>query len=215
MQLDHIFLFVDDMEAAEALGRSLGLAETYRRHHPGQGTANICYCFENAFLELLVLTNPSEAGSPAIARTGLRQRASWRELGTCPVGIAWRLDRQEAPPSFATWPFRPPYLPESMHIPVAVESDDPATPLLFQSPGTAPPHDWPADRRGLLQEAAGLRRLSQVRLTSPRGFIPGPVLSTVLAATGCALEEGHGFHWSARLVLSRHDGGETALAIER
>jgi hypothetical protein len=215
MQLDHIFLFVPDMEAAEGLGRSLGLTETYRRTHPGQGTANICYCFENAFLELLVLTDPSEAGSPAIARTGLLQRSSWRDLGTCPVGMAWRLDRQEAPPSFATWPFRPPYLPESMHIPVAVESDDPAVPLLFQSPGTAPPLEWPAERRGLLQEPVGLRRLSKVLLTSPRGFNPGPVLSTVLAATDCVLEEGCGFHWSVRLLLGRHDGGETALAIER
>ncbi len=135
MQLDHVFLFVRDLKAAEEIGRSLGLTETYRRDHVGQGTANICYCFENAFLELLVLTDRSQAESPAIARTGLARRASWRETGACPVGIAWRRDRQEAPPSFSTWQFRPPYLPDGMHIPVADESDDPTVPLLFQSPG--------------------------------------------------------------------------------
>ncbi len=214
MQLDHVFLFVRDLEAAEALGRSLGLAETYRRNHIGQGTANICYCFENAFLELLFLTDRSEAESPAIARTGLAQRASWREFGTCPIGIAWRLDRQDAPPSFATWQFRPPYLPDTIHIPVAVESDDPAVPLLFQSPGSEPPHEWPAERRGELQEAAGFRRISKVLLTSPRGFVPGSVLTEVMASTGCALEEGCGPHWSVRLLLVHNDGSETVHALD-
>ncbi len=156
-----------------------------------QGTANVCYCFENAFLELLFLTDPSEASSSAIARTGLLQRAAWRELGTCPLGIAWRLDRHEVKPSFPTWPFRPPYLPEAMHIPVAVESDNLATPLLFQSPGTEPPAEWPFDRRGTLQKAAGLRRIDSVLLTSPRGFSPGPVFLSVLQATGCSIETGY------------------------
>ncbi len=213
MQLDHIFHFVQDLEAAETLGRSLGLAETYRRNHVGQGTANICYCFENAFLELLYLKDMSEAESPAIARTGLAQRASWRELGTCPVGIAWRLVQQEAPPFFATWQFRPPYLPDTMHIPVAVESDDPAVPLLFQSPGYAPPIEWPIERRGALQEKAGLRRISKVLLTSPRGFVPGAVLSKVMAATDCILEEGCTPDWSVQLLLGRDDGSEAVLAL--
>lgn len=213
MQLDHIFLFVDDLKAAEALGDSLGLTETYRRNHVGQGTANICYCFENAFLELLFLTEPSDARSPAIARTGLLQRADWRELGTCPVGIAWRLDRLEVPPTFSTWAFRPPYLPETTHIPVAVESDDLAAPLLFQSPGTEPPAEWSPERRGMLQKAFGLRRITKVLLTSPGGFKPGPVLTTVLAATGCVVEEGGGCEWSMRLLLSRDDGSETTLAL--
>ncbi len=214
MQLDHVFFFVRDLEAAEALGRSLGLAETYRRNHVGQGTANICYCFENAFLELLFLTDRSEAESPAIARAGLAQRASWRELGTCPIGIAWRLDRQDAPPSFATWQFRPPYLLDTMHIPVAVESDDPAVPLLFQSPGHAPPLEWQAERRGKLQEAAGFRRISKVLLTSPSGFVPGAALKEVMAASDCLLEEGRGLLWSVRLVIARDDGSETVLALE-
>jgi hypothetical protein len=213
MQLDHIFLFVNDLKAAEALGRSLGLAETYRRNHVGQGTANICYCFENAFLELLFLTEPSEAGSPAIARTGLLQRAAWRKLRTCPVGIAWRLGRQEPAPSFSVWPFRPPYLPETMYIPVAVESDDLAAPLLFQSPGNEPPIEWPPERRGTLQSASGLRRVTKVLLTSPGGFEPGPALTTVLAAIGCVLEEGDGCEWTVHLLLSRDDGGEVTLAI--
>jgi hypothetical protein len=213
MRLDHIFLFVDDLEAAEALGRSIGLTETYRRNHAGQGTANICYCFENAFLELLFLTEASDASSPAIARTGLLQRAGWRQLGTCPIGIAWRLDQQETSPSFATWPFRPPYLRETMHIPVAVESDDLAAPLLFQSPGTEPPAEWPPERRGMLQKASGLRSIAKVLLTSPRGFEPGPVLTTMLAATGCVCEEGNGHEWRMRLLLTRDDGSETMLAV--
>lgn len=213
MELDHVFLFIDDLRVAEALGQSLGLVETYRRVHAGQGTANICYCFENAFLELLVLTDADEASSAAIARTGLLQRADWRELRTCPLGIAWRLDHQEAPPAFPTWPFRPPYLPATRAIPVAVESDNLAAPLLFQSPGTEAPAAWAPERRGTLQTAAGLRRIVQVLLSSPKGFRPGPTLTGVLAATGGLIEEGRGRDWSLRLRVSRHDGGETILAI--
>ncbi len=87
MQLDHIFHFVQDLEAAETLGRSLGLAETYRRNHVGQGTANICYCFENAFLELLLLTDRSEA-----------EISGDREGRPCAAGIlerAWNLSDRD------------------------------------------------------------------------------------------------------------------------
>ncbi len=101
-----------------------------------------------------------------------------------------------------------------MHIPVAVESDDPAVPLLFQSPGHAPPLEWQAERRGKLQEAAGFRRISKVLLTSPRGFVPGAALKEVMAASDCFLEEGRGLLWSVRLVIARDDGSETVLALD-
>ncbi len=101
-----------------------------------------------------------------------------------------------------------------MHIPVAVESDDPAVPLLFQSPGNAPPLEWQAERRGKLQEAAGFRRIAKVLLTSPSGFVPGAALNEVMGASDCLLEEGRGPHWSVRLVIARDDGSETVLALE-
>jgi hypothetical protein len=47
LEIDHLFVFIEpDGPEIEAL-RRLGLVETYRRAHPGQGTANVCFAFDN------------------------------------------------------------------------------------------------------------------------------------------------------------------------
>jgi len=78
LELDHIFFFVrPGGREAGALARA-GLREAYRRRHPGQGTANVCYAFDNAFLELLWVEDWDEINSPAVARTKLAERAEWQ-----------------------------------------------------------------------------------------------------------------------------------------
>ena len=90
LAVDHLFLLIEpDGPEIEAL-RHLGLTETYRRAHPGQGTANACFAFDNLYLELLWLTSEPEARSAPVARTRLWERSQWRSLGTCPFGIAVR-----------------------------------------------------------------------------------------------------------------------------
>ena len=73
VELDHVFVMVrpgaPEAEAA-ALARA-GLCESFRRDHPGQGTTNLCCCFDNAYLELLWLNNPAEALAPPAARLQL------------------------------------------------------------------------------------------------------------------------------------------------
>lgn len=157
LAIDHVFLFVaPDGPERHALQR-IGLVETYQRQHPGQGTANACFAFDNLFLELLWLTSPADARSAPIARTRLWERSQWRALGACPLGIAVRGDLAAA--GVTTWDYRPPYLqhllPAGAGLPVATLSDDPAQPMLFTSPGQEPPIGWPAARRGVLQNPAG------------------------------------------------------------
>lgn len=53
MQLDHLFVLIERDAPEFGYFRSLGLVETYRRRHLGQGTENACYCFDNLFVELL------------------------------------------------------------------------------------------------------------------------------------------------------------------
>jgi hypothetical protein len=165
LAIDHVFLFVQpDGPELDAL-RRLGLTETYRRAHPGQGTANVCFAFDNLFLELLWLTNAAEARNPAIARTRLWERSQWRKQGACPFGIAVR--GQLAGAGLPTWDYRPPYLPEGLSIPVATASDDPALPMVFISPGTEGPVDWPEARRGQLQWPAGFGPVLAVEVGLP------------------------------------------------
>ena len=61
-ELDHIFVATSDPEPLEWALADAGLAFTQRRIHGGQGTANACAVFENAFLEILserLATSPS------------------------------------------------------------------------------------------------------------------------------------------------------------
>ncbi len=167
LELDHLFLMVaKGGPEAERLA-TLGLIETYRRPHPGQGTANICYAFDNLFLELLWVDNETEAQSEAIARTGLFERSRWREDGTNPFGVAWREQRGERQVEITTWGFTPPYLPEGITIPVAADSDDRAQPLMFRSPGSAAPITWPTERSGVLQHPTGLTDVTRIDLMMP------------------------------------------------
>lgn len=160
-ELCHVFMFVQPGAPEKTALESLGLRESYRRDHPGQGTSNICYCFDNAFLELLWVTDPLAVSAPAIARTGLAARANWRQNGATPFGIALRGDRA-AP--FPTWDYRPPYLPAGTSIAVAQSSSDATQPLLFVSPGNSRPDQWPDGRAGDRQRAAGLREISALEL---------------------------------------------------
>ena len=55
MQIDHIFCFTDAPQAAAEELLAFGLTEGSNRVHPGQGTANRKFYFENFFLEILWL----------------------------------------------------------------------------------------------------------------------------------------------------------------
>jgi hypothetical protein len=111
LKLDHLFICVQP-EAPEAEHiKEFGLIEGRRRPHPGQGTTNVCFFFQNAYLELLWLCNAEESKSPIVRPTGLWERCRWRETQACPFGIAFRRvasDSLELP--FSTWNYYAPFL---------------------------------------------------------------------------------------------------------
>ena len=208
LAFDHLFLFIGpDGPEIEAL-KSLGLTETYRRAHPGQGTANACFAFDNLYLELLWTASEAEACSAAIARTKLWERSRWVGAGACPFGIAVRGDLAGA--GVPTWDYRPPYLPEGMAIPVARASDDPALPMVFVSPGHQSPADWPEARRGQLQRSAGFGKVRSVELGLPARAASAPLLRALDGAhppLGVVARSNH--HHSLRLALADAQGRHT------
>lgn len=158
--LCHVFVFVSlGAPEAEAL-REAGMVESFRRRHPGQGTANSCWCFDNAYLELLWVENADELASTQIRRTGLAERADWRRTGAAPFGIGLR---GKAP--FPTFDFRAPYLPEGSVIPVALASGDARQPFMFRSPGELRPDQWTDGLAGERQQSAGLAEIVGLSLT--------------------------------------------------
>ncbi len=195
MELDHVFL-ISGYEGVPWIDRltDKGLVETYRRTHHGQGTANVCFAFDNAFIELLWITDPTEARSEPIARTRLFERAN----GGCPIGIAWR---GETDSRIALWEYRPPYLTDGLSIPVAKSSDDPGLPMLFQSPGRLGPAHWTAERRGALQQAANFRRLQLILHTNGP---PTPDLAVLAKHSILTINQSH--RWAVEL-RAHGDGG--------
>jgi hypothetical protein len=211
MQLDHVFAFVRPDSPEFAHLAALGLVETYRRRHLGQGTANACFCFDNLFLELLWVCDQEEINSEAVLRTGLSQRARWITEATCPFGIAWRNEPEDTT-SIRTWDYRPPYLPDGISIDVATDGDDVQQPMMFRSPGSAPPIDWPADRRGALQHRAGLTRVLHVELAMPPTVAPSPALISIAQSTILSLATAHDACYS-KTIMVEHGNASAPLRI--
>jgi hypothetical protein len=182
MDLDHVFLCIAPGGPEPDALAALGLRQSFRRAHPGQGTANLCYCFDNAYLELLWLTDAAAARAAAVGRTRLAERARWPSTGASPFGLALRGGDADDGLPFETWNYRPAYLPADRAIPVAAFSDDPAQPFVFRSPGTRRPDRWTDGRAGARQREAGLREIAAVDLHLPAAVTPAPGL---LALADC------------------------------
>lgn len=141
LHFDHALVFAHkgapEARALEAAGFRIGA----RREHPGQGTANACCLFQNGMLELIWIADEAAARSPLVQPIGLWERSRWRELGTCPLGIAVRTATADEPPEFAHWDYAPAFLPPGQVIRMACNSGVVNEPLLLAVPGSRPPPD--------------------------------------------------------------------------
>jgi hypothetical protein len=160
-EIDHVLICtsVGGAEAEQLI--AFGLTEGSRNRHPGQGTANRRFFFENAMLELLWVGDREEVRSEEVRRLGLWERWSQRDADASPFGICYRpINDATLPPPFESWNYSPPYAPMTMAV--AVTSANPHKPLLFYLP-------YP--RKVIQNEpcthAAGIRRLSSALITGP------------------------------------------------
>ncbi|MBV8336593.1 MAG: VOC family protein [Alphaproteobacteria bacterium] len=84
--IDHVIIGVRDLERARAGWRRLGFTLTPRGRHIGQGTANYCIMFENDFVELLGIVDPSDHVEHLAAFLAAREGA--RAVAFSPAGSA-------------------------------------------------------------------------------------------------------------------------------
>ncbi|WP_053006094.1 VOC family protein [Kiloniella spongiae] len=202
LEIDHLFVFVappkeGDTPAEAILLQEAGFVESYRRNHPGQGTTNICYCFDNAYLELLWVNDIADITSPVTRGTKLFERSQWQETNTSPFGIALR---PEIP--FETWDYRPSFLPTGMSIPITKTSIDAHQPFIFTSPGGQRPDHW-REPKSLQQKAPiGAHTISSVSLDIPRGSPQNNDLGTLEKQGLLHLNKGSNAH---KMILSLAD----------
>jgi hypothetical protein len=166
IELDHVFILTTaDAPEAERLIES-GLMEGSPNRHPGQGTANRRFFFDNAFLELLWVTDPAEVRSDLVRRTGLWERWTRRQADACPFGIALRSTPEtEKVAPFSVWEYRPPYLPAPLAIHMAGNSERVTEPLLFYMPFARRPDLNDPTRQQPREHPAGVRRISRLAVS--------------------------------------------------
>lgn len=212
MEIDHVFVMIDNQADAIERLQSFGLVQTYRRQHAGQGTQNVCFCFDNMFLELLWVSQADEVRGEKIARTKLAERSQWKTNGANPFGIAWR-GPEWTDQAIPTWQFRPPYLPEGLHIDVATDSDDPRQPMMFKSPSSEPPINWPLEKRGSLQHAGGFGKVSHIELAMPKSAPASEALQSIADQTFLGLHASDDSQFAMRLYVEK-PGSATPLVVE-
>ena len=160
-EIDHIFVMTAPGAPAADRLVAAGITEGASRTHPGQGTTNRRFFFDNAMFEFLWVHDTDEAGSDLVQPTHLLERWRRRDSGGSPFGICFRPGRQagETPP-FATWGYEPPYLPDGLDIRVSDNAANLDEPFLFFLPWGQPPDDSPS-------HAAGMRALTEATIHTP------------------------------------------------
>jgi hypothetical protein len=182
-ELDHIFICVSrGAEEASALA-ACGLNEGKPNVHPGQGTACRRFSFRNGYIELLWVSNESEAKSEAIHPTRLWERWAGRGSGSCPFGFGFRPRANDvASPPFPAWEYRPPYLPGPWGFQVATNAAVLTEPMLFYLPFLQRPDARPSTDRQKAEHGAGLREITRVEMLSPSTNSLSPALTAVVSA---------------------------------
>jgi len=176
--LDHVFVCcAAGAPEAERLVR-LGLAEGAPNTHPGQGTACRRFFFENAYLELIWVTDAQEAQAEPAARARLWPRWSRRAAGASPFAVTLRpAAGGEIDPPFASWAYHPPYLPPHLAIHVA-EGTPLSEPAFFFIGFARSPAQIQTQPLG---HALGVRRITAVEVGMPGGAAPGATAQSARA----------------------------------
>ena len=184
LELDHVFVATTADEAAGAIGaiEAFGLQCGGRFVHAGQGTANACFFFENAYLELLWIRDERETRTAAVAPLTLAERLRWRETGASPFGVGVR----GAVAPVATWDYAAPYT-GGVAIPMVTPPDTPADPLVFVSPGPRDRQAFPHAHRPPVALPGTWPRITGVKVSGPEW--PSHEVAAVLERIGVTTDD--------------------------
>ena len=167
-ELDHVFFATANAGEVEQSLAEFGLMFTARRVHAGQGTANACALFDNAYFEVLGAHDREELRSDMVRPLGLDERIRWRETGACPIGLCFRPGDSNRNPSvwpFETWGYEPPCVSAGKAIPIVTPPIHFTEPLVFIS-------TWPRSSEGGSIHRGARRTLTGVEVRRPPSSAP-------------------------------------------
>ncbi len=134
MEIDHIFIFSANQgkEAEELI--DFGFIEGSNRVHPGQGTINRKFYFENFFLEIVWVINEDEIKSDLVSPTKLWERSNFRKNGVSPFGIGL-LNTEDTDAIFEnSLKYQPDYFPKGLEIDFLTNEKASYLPWTFRLP---------------------------------------------------------------------------------
>jgi len=206
IERDHVWIMVSlnapERAALERVGFQISKDVN---HHEGTGTSSITVEFENAYLELM-WPDPKVPVAPGLERASEKyhQRQLWRTSGWCPIGVGFRrtTTSNEALP-FPTWTWTADWMPKGSVIEMLTPRDDTRSPALFIEPHALSDTKEQAARAALYHHSIGVRRMTGVRLVSPKTYEPIEALR-YLEKQGL-VRVGKGGEWMAELTF---DGGK-------
>lgn len=162
MNIDHIFIFSNTGgDEADQLVK-LGFSEGSSRVHPGQGTTNLKFYFENFFLEVLWAHNPDELHSPVTSRSELWKRAAFETNHFSRFGLC--LVNETASDSLfeGSLNYEPAYFP-GKNLEIITNHNAPHLPYTFRLPFVGA-MSWPNEP---LHHANGIRILTKASFECP------------------------------------------------
>lgn len=134
MDIDHIFIFTDDNGKVADELVDFGLREGSNRTHPGQGTTNRKFYFDNFFLEILWVHNTNEIASDKTKPMGLWQRSAYKTNLSSPFGLCIvNSDHTETVFKHA-FKYQPDYFPKGMEIDIIKNEEQTDLPWTFRLP---------------------------------------------------------------------------------
>lgn len=157
MQIDHLFIFSNQQGTEADALVEFGLTEGSSRTHPGQGTTNRKFYFENFFLEVLWVIDEEEIQSDLTRKTKLWERSNFHQNGYSPFGLCMVNTPSTDALFVNSMLYQPTYFPEGMVIEMITNENHPQCPSTFRLPfkGAQKPHHEPT------QHANGITSLSQ------------------------------------------------------
>lgn len=165
MEIDHIFIFSNSngKEADDLV--EFGLTEGSSRRHPGQGTTNRKFYFDNFFLEILWVVNENEIKSELTAKTKLWERSLFDINGNSRFGLCLVNSATTDKIFKSSEIYQPNYFPKGMSIDIITNEQNPELPWTFRLPyrGEKKKHNEPIEHRN------GIKSLTKAEFEIPNG----------------------------------------------
>jgi hypothetical protein len=167
MRIDHIFISSRNsgIEANQLLNS--GFLEGSNRIHPGQGTRNRKFYFQNFFLEILWENDPMELESELIKKTGLRERVKFWESGFSRFGLGLENNEKSDVLFGSCEYYQPVYFPVGNRFEILPNRENSGLPWTFRGPfrGAKSNHTEP------IEHSNGIGSLTQAIFLIPEAMM--------------------------------------------